>query len=80
MGRLLLVARLVIGDIKRRRVQSALLLLMIVTTTTTLTIGLALHKVTDSPFARTRAATRGPDIVAEIVPPPGSRHCGRTPT
>ena len=36
MGRLLLVSRLVIGDIKRRRVQSALLLVMIVTTTTTL--------------------------------------------
>ena len=72
MGRLLLVSRLVIGDIKRRRTQSALLLLMIVTTTTTLTIGLALHKVTDSPFARTRAATRGPDIVAQIIPPPGA--------
>jgi putative ABC transport system permease protein len=71
VGRLLLVWRLVIGDIKRRRVQSALLLLMIVTTTTTLTLGLALHKVTDSPFARTRAATRGPDIVAQIAPPAG---------
>ena len=44
--------------------------LMIVTTTTTLTLGLALHEVTDSPFARTRAATRGPDIVAQIAPPP----------
>ena len=74
MGRLLLTWRLAIRDIKRRRVQSALLLLMIVTTTTTLTIGLALHKVTDSPFARTRAATRGPDIVAEIIPPPGGAH------
>ena len=73
MGRLLLVARLAIGDIKRRRTQSALLMMMIVTTTTTLTIGLALHKVTDSPFARTRAATRGPDIIAEIVPPAGAR-------
>jgi putative ABC transport system permease protein len=75
VGRLLLVARLVIRDIKRRRVQSALLLLMVVTTTTTLTLGLALHKVTDSPFARTRAATRGPDIVAQIAAPasgPGS--------
>ena len=74
MGRLLLTWRLAIGDIKRRRVQSALLLLMIVTTTTTLTIGLALHKVTDSPFARTRAATRGPDIVAEIGPAAGAGH------
>jgi putative ABC transport system permease protein len=73
VGRLLLVSRLVIADIKRRRVQSALLLLMILTTTTTLTIGLALHRVTDSPFARTRAVTRGPDLVAEVVPPSGAR-------
>ena len=78
MGRLLLVWRLATRDIKRRRVQSALLLLMIVTTTTTLTIGLALHQVTDSPFARTRAATRGPDIVAEIGPDANaSRNLGR---
>jgi putative ABC transport system permease protein len=71
VGRLLLVARLVIGDIRRRRVESALLLVMIATTTTTLTLGLALHKVTDSPFARSRAATRGPDVVAELAPSPG---------
>ncbi|MGA8719249.1 MAG: FtsX-like permease family protein [Solirubrobacteraceae bacterium] len=73
MGRVLLTWRLAIRDIQRRRVQSALLLAMIVTTTTTLTIGLALHRVTDSPFARTRAATRGPDIVAEFTPPSGTR-------
>ena len=73
MGRVLLTWRLAIRDIQRRRVESALLLAMIVTTTTTLTIGLALHKVTDSPFARTRAATRGPDIVAELNPPTDAR-------
>ncbi len=73
MGRVLLTWRLAIRDIQRRRVQSALLLAMIVTTTTTLTIGLALHKVTDSPFARTRTATRGPDIVAELNPPTDAR-------
>ncbi|HJS94783.1 MAG TPA: FtsX-like permease family protein [Solirubrobacteraceae bacterium] len=72
MGRALLIWRLVIGDIKRRPVQAALLLVMIVTTTTTLTLGLALRKVTDSPFARTRAATNGPDVVAQISPPGGS--------
>ena len=69
MGRFRLTWRLAIRDIQRRRARSALLLAMIVTTTTTLTIGLALHKVTDSPFARTRAATRGPDIVAEVGAP-----------
>jgi ABC-type antimicrobial peptide transport system permease subunit len=66
MGRLLLISRFVIGDIKRRRVQSALLLLMIVTTTATLTLGLALHHVSENPFARTRAATYGPDAVIEV--------------
>ncbi|MGN6872114.1 MAG: FtsX-like permease family protein [Solirubrobacteraceae bacterium] len=72
MGRALLIWRLVIGDIKRRPVQAALLLLMIVTTTTTLTLGLALRKVTESPFARARAATRGPDVVAQIAPQGGA--------
>lgn len=72
MGRALLIWRLVIGDIKRRPVQAALLLVMIVTTTTTLTLGLALRKVTDSPFARARAATRGPDVVAQIAPQGGT--------
>jgi hypothetical protein len=73
MGRLLLVYRLVIGDIRRRPVQSALLVVMIVTTTTTLTLGLALHHVRPSQFARTRVATRGPDVVAEVGFAPGSR-------
>ena len=71
MGRLLLVFRLVIGDIKRRRVQSVLLLVMIVTTTTTLTLGLAIRGAADSPWARTRAATKGPDVVAIFSPGPG---------
>ncbi len=72
MGRLLLISRLVIGDIKRRRVQSLLLMVMILTTTTTLTLGLALHRVSKDPFARTRVATKGPDMVAEIGYAPGS--------
>jgi putative ABC transport system permease protein len=72
VGRLVLITRLVIADVKRRPVQAALLIVMIVTTTTTLALGLALRKVTDNPFARTRAATRGPDLVAEITPPGGS--------
>jgi len=73
MGRLLLVSRLVIGDIKRRPIQSALLLVVIVTTTTTLTLGLTLRHVAKSPFARTKAETRGPDFVVETQPKPGAR-------
>ena len=72
MGRLLLIWRLVVGDIKRRPVQSALLVVMILTTTTALTLGLGLHGESTSPFALTRAATRGPDVVAETGFAPGS--------
>jgi putative ABC transport system permease protein len=68
MGRLLLISRLAIGDIRRRRTQSALLVVMIAATTATLTLGLALHGVTDSPWARTRAATNGPDVRATSLP------------
>jgi hypothetical protein len=40
VGRVLLVWRLVIGDVRCRRVQSLLLVVMIVTTTATLALGL----------------------------------------
>ena len=72
MGRILLIWRLVVGDVSRRPVQSLLLMVMIVTTTTTLSLGLALRHASQNPFARTRAATKGPDVVAETGPAPGS--------
>jgi putative ABC transport system permease protein len=72
MGRLLLIRRLVIGDVKRRWVQSLLLVAMVVTTTTTLALALALHHASQNPFERTRAATKGPDYVAQNGPAPGS--------
>ena len=72
MGRALLVSRLVIGDIRHRPVQSALLLVMITTTTATLALGLALHRSSESPFARARAATKGPDVVVDVQRAPGA--------
>ena len=68
MGRMLLISRLVIGDIRRRWVQSLLLVVMVLTTTTTLALALSLHHASQSPFARTRAATKGPDFVGRTVP------------
>lgn len=68
MGRLLLIWRLVRADIKRRWVQSLMLVVMIAATTATLTLSLALQGVTDSPFARTRAATNGPDVAGLFEP------------
>lgn len=72
MGRILLMWRLVIGDVKRRRLQSLLLVLLVVTTTSTLTLALTLRHASQSPFERTRSATKGPDFVAETGPAPGS--------
>jgi putative ABC transport system permease protein len=62
----LLLWRLAVGDLKRRRVQSLLLVATIAAATTTLTLTLTLRQVSKDPFAQTRAATRGPDLVAQI--------------
>jgi ABC-type lipoprotein release transport system permease subunit len=47
------------------------LLLAIMAATTTLTVGLALHGVTDKPYQKTRETTAGPDVVAsaDAAPP-----------
>jgi ABC-type lipoprotein release transport system permease subunit len=71
MGRLLLISRLAARDLRRRPAEAALLLLAIMAATTTLTLGLALHGVTDKPYEKTREATGGPDVVAsaDAAPP-----------
>jgi ABC-type lipoprotein release transport system permease subunit len=71
MGRLLLISRLAARDLRARPVEAALLLLAIIGATTTLTLGLALHGVTDKPYEQTREATAGPDVVAaaDAAPP-----------
>ena len=64
MGKALLVWRLAVKDIRHRPVLAALLLVAIAAGAATLTLGLALRGTTDNPYARTRAATNGPDVVA----------------
>jgi ABC-type lipoprotein release transport system permease subunit len=66
MGQTLLVARLAARDIRRHKAQAVLLLLAITAATTTLVLGLALNGVTNHPYQQTRAATNGPDVVAQI--------------
>ncbi|HWF41491.1 MAG TPA: FtsX-like permease family protein [Acidothermaceae bacterium] len=68
IGRAFLVCRLAVKDLRHRPAQALLLLLAIAAGTTTLTLGLALHGTTNSPYARTRAATNGPDVVATVMP------------
>jgi putative ABC transport system permease protein len=72
MGRALLVYRLAEADMRRHPVEALLLLLAITAATATLTLGLALHGVTKSPYERTRSATAGPDVVAGLLNPSSS--------
>ncbi|SNT60318.1 putative ABC transport system permease protein [Asanoa hainanensis] len=62
-GRLLLVCRLLVRDLRRRRAETVLLLVAVSAATATLTVGLTLHDVAARPFAQTRAATAGPDVI-----------------
>jgi len=68
MGRIRVIARLVARDLRRRRGEAVLMLITIMAASTTLTLGLILHGVTSQPYAQTRAATRGPDVVANVFP------------
>jgi ABC-type lipoprotein release transport system permease subunit len=67
MGKTLLVWRLARRDLRRRPVQAVLLLVVITAAMAALTLGLLLHGVTSRPYAQTRAATAGPDVVASTI-------------
>jgi putative ABC transport system permease protein len=71
MGRILLVGRLAVRDLRRRRVEAALLLLAIMAATTTLTLGLVLRDAAGDPYQSTRESTDGPDVVASVSRPAG---------
>ncbi|HTX82937.1 MAG TPA: hypothetical protein VME44_12190, partial [Streptosporangiaceae bacterium] len=74
MSRLILITRLVARDLRRRPAQAVLLLLPVIAATTVLSLALALHGVTNRPYQETRAATRGPDVVAQLGGPVGMGH------
>jgi ABC-type lipoprotein release transport system permease subunit len=64
MSLLLAIWRLAARDIRHRPTQAMLLLLAIAAGAATLSLGLSLQGTTNNPYARTRAATNGPDAVA----------------
>jgi putative ABC transport system permease protein len=68
MGEFLAVYRLAVRDIRHRPAQAALLLLVIAAGAATLTLGLSLQGTAGNPYARTRAATNGPDVVGTLFP------------
>ncbi|MFG3438139.1 FtsX-like permease family protein [Nonomuraea sp. NPDC047897] len=64
MSSIVLVARLVLADVRRHQVQAAMLLLAVTVATATMALGLSLRGVSDALYEQTRAATAGPDVVA----------------
>ena len=66
MAKLSLIGRLVGRDLRHRPGPAVLLVLAITAATATLTLGLVLHGVTNQPYLQTRAATKGPDVVAQL--------------
>ncbi len=77
-GRTLLVSRLVAASLRRRVVEAVVTVLAIAAATTTLTLGLALHGVTEHPYQTTRAVTSGPDVV--VMPTVTIAESGRGPS
>jgi ABC-type antimicrobial peptide transport system permease subunit len=68
MGKLVLVLRLATLDVRRHIAQAVLLVVAIAAATATLTMALALNGVTSRPpYATTRTATKGPDVVASLT-------------
>jgi len=68
MGRAFLFGRLAAKDLRRHLTEGVLLFLVIAAASATLTLGLVLHGETSNPFSTTRAATTGPDAVANLSP------------
>jgi putative ABC transport system permease protein len=68
MGPFVLVWRLAAHDLRRRLTQSVLLLLVIAAATSTLALPFALDGTSNTPWSTTRAATAGPDVMAQTYP------------
>ncbi|QFY09160.1 FtsX-like permease family protein [Nonomuraea phyllanthi] len=64
MGSIVLVARLVLADVRRHQAQAAMLLLAVTVATATMALGLSLRSVSEALYEQTRTATAGPDLVA----------------
>src|ERR1700728_3303227 len=77
LSRTVLIWRLAGRDLRHRPAQALLLLLAITAATATLTLGLALHGVTSQPYQQTRAATKGPDVVAQLSSAAGPHRPGQ---
>ncbi|MCQ4043060.1 ABC transporter permease [Streptantibioticus rubrisoli] len=69
MGHLLLMWRLVLRDMRRHPGEAVMFLLAVTAATATLTLGLATTDAVSTAYAKTRAATGGPDVTATTTDP-----------
>jgi len=73
-GRLVLLGRLLVRDLRRRKVENILLLIAIAAASGSLTLGIALNGIATQPFTETKTATAGPDVtVRPLEPTPAAR-------
>ncbi|GHJ35141.1 FtsX-like permease family protein [Streptomyces sp. TS71-3] len=78
MGRILLVSRLVLKDLRRRPGQAGMFLLAITAAATALAMGVTLLGATGTLYQKTRQATAGPDVVAVSGSPDGLAQVARS--
>ncbi len=69
MGHLLLTWRLILHDMRRRPGEAVMFLLVVTVAGASLTLGAATTSAVSTGYARTRAATAGPDIMASTTSP-----------
>lgn len=68
MGKAIVFGRLAAKDLRRHLAEGVLLLMVIAAASATLTLALVLHGETTNPYATSRTATAGPDLVANLSP------------
>jgi putative ABC transport system permease protein len=64
-GRVLLLGRLAVSDLRHHFAQAVLFVVAIAAATTVLSLAFALNGVNSNPYQQTMAATNGPDVVAQ---------------
>ncbi|MGW1786347.1 ABC transporter permease [Streptomyces sp. NPDC002143] len=67
VGRLLLISRLIARDLRRRPGEAVMFLIAVTAATAALTLGLATDNTVATAYAKTRAATAGPDVMVSTT-------------
>ncbi len=69
MGHLLLIWRLILHDMRRRPGEAVMFLIVVTVAGASLTLGAATTSAVSTGYAKTRAATAGPDVMASTASP-----------